>query len=138
MVIYLLDTNVMSESSRPNSANANVLLWMATTPAEQTLVSVLSIGEVRQGVEKLRRKHPDRAQLLEVWLNDTRARLIDRVVPVDEPVAQLWGRLSSGRSVPIIDTYLAATALVHGLTVATRNTKDFAWTGVPTFDPFVG
>lgn len=133
---HLLDTNVLSESSRPKTASRNVLAWLGKMPEDLLFTSAVSIGEVRLGIEKLRPKDVGRAQSLEIWLHAALPKFGSRILPVDEPVAQLWGRLSAGRTVPVIDTYIAATALVHGLTVATRNIKDFAWTGVPTFDPF--
>jgi toxin FitB len=138
VVKFLLDTNVLSESSRAQVASAKVLHWQASVHPARMFISVISIGEIRRGIEKARPKQPDKSLALDSWLINVGTEFKDRILPVDDQVAQLWGRLSSGQTRPILDTYLAATALVHGLTVATRNTKDFAWTGVPTFDPFVG
>ena len=99
-------------------------------------MSALVAGEVWRGIEAKRQKDAAKAAVLEVWFAQIRRNFAGRILPADEPIALVWGRLTAGRTKPVLDTYIAATAIVHGLTVATRNTRDFAWTGVSTFDPF--
>jgi len=133
---YLLDTNVISELVRPKPAKA-VLDWFENIPSEALHISVLTLGEIRKGVEQM----PDgvRREKLRLWLEHD---LVDwfgtRVLPVDVLVADRWGRLlaSVGRPVPSIDSLLAATALRHELRVVTRNEKDFDYPGLQVVNPW--
>ncbi len=133
---YLLDTNVLSETRKPRPA-ASVTDWIAATPADRLHVSVLTLGEIEQGIARIRsRGDHRRASALEHWLSDVEAGFEDRVLPVTLPVASAWGRHHSPRPLPVIDALIAATARVHGLTVVTRNVKDFAQTGTDILNPF--
>lgn len=127
---YLLDTNVISDLRKPKPPTA-LLAWFEDQSPDDLFVSVLTLGEIREGVERLRSKEPARARALSQWLVDLSNVYADRVVPVDEGVADEWGRLraAAGRSVPVIDALLAATARVHGLVIVSRNDKDFAGLG---------
>lgn len=126
---YLLDTNVISEvvGKRPEP---RVVAWLESIPNELVFLSVISVGELRQGVERLPSK--GRREKLLVWLeHEIPAWFGSRLLPVDVPVADRWGRVlaSSPRSLPAIDSLLAATALAHGLRLVTRNERDFEGIG---------
>ena len=133
---FLLDTNVLSEARKAKRANPRVVSWIAAHRQELYL-SVLVTGEVRRGIEVIRRRDRSAAGVLERWLRTLEAEFDERILPVDAAVADRWGRLMAERTMPVIDGLLAATALVHGLTLATRNVRDVSPTGVPTVDPFV-
>jgi predicted nucleic acid-binding protein len=133
---YLLDTNVLSETRKRRPAAA-VAGWIVATPPDRLHVSVLTLGEIEQGIAKIReRGDQDQAAALERWLDDVQAAFVDRVLPVTLAVAAAWGRQHYARPLPVIDALIAATARVHGLTVVTRNTKDFARTGLDLLNPF--
>ena len=133
---YLLDTNVLSET-RKRQPEAGVANWIAATPPDRLHVSVLTLGEIEQGIARVRgRGDRNQASALERWLRDVQAGFEDRVLPVTLPVAAAWGRQQYTRPLPVIDALLAATARVHGLTVVTRNGKDFEVAGVQVLNPF--
>ena len=97
---------------------------------------MLVVGEIRQGIERLRRRDPSQAAVFETWLATLRRDYADRILPVTVQIADEWGRLNVPDPVPAIDGLLAATARVHGLTLVTRNTADVARTGVALLNPF--
>lgn len=135
---YLLDTDVISELTRPRPAS-RVMRWFEETPEDALHLSVLTLGEIRQGVEKLQRGQ--RRERLRVWLEqDLPARFEDRVLPVTDAVADRWGRLVAviGRPVPVLGSLLAATALHHELRVVTRNVEDFAYLTLEVVNPWAG
>lgn len=134
---YLLDTNVLSEVRKPN-ADPNVSTWLKDVDGNRLYLSVLVLGEVRQGVERLRRRDVTRATEFDEWLQELQRSYVDRIVLIDAETADIWGRLNAERTLPVIDGLLAATALRHSFTVVTRNTKDFDGTGVKVLDPFSG
>jgi len=135
---YLLDTNVISELRKGQRADPNLTAWFADLSDEEILLSVLTIGEIRRGIESVRRRDPDSAMALDRWL----ALLIeahgDRILPIDRAIAVEWGRMSAPDPLPVVDGLLAATAQVLGLTLATRNVTDVESTGVELFNPFAG
>lgn len=133
---YLLDTNVLSELRR-KAPNPAVLQWFTHRPASTLYLSVLTLGEIRKGVEAI--SEVDRRQLLVDWLEtELSAFFIGRILSVDVAVADRWGRLvaAAGRPLPAIDSLLAATALEHDLVLVTRNTKDFESLGVSLINPW--
>jgi hypothetical protein len=132
----LLDTNVLSELRKEERCDAGVRQWFEETVEEELFISVLVLGEIRQGIERIRFRDPVQAGVLEKWLRWIVAEFADRLLPVDEKVADQWGRLGLQQPVPILDAFLAATALVHGLTVVSRDEEDFRKTGVPVVNPF--
>lgn len=132
---FLLDTNVVAELRKPRPT-ASVAAWFGTVDGSQLYLSVLTVGEIQQGVNLLRRRDPRQAAVFDAWLGTLRRDFADRLLPVDEAVALAWGALSAGGPLPVVDGLLAATAQVHRLTVVTRNVADFARTGVPVLDPF--
>jgi predicted nucleic acid-binding protein len=132
---YLLDTNVVSEL-RKREPDPHVLAWYGTVTSAEIFVSVLTIGEIRLGIERLRRKNSARADLLEQWLRGLHAVYGDHIINVDADVAEEWGRLNVPDPLPVIDGLLAASAKIRGWTLATRNTTDVARSGVALFNPF--
>ena len=134
-VAFLLDTNVVSEARRPAS-DPNVRAWLASVPDAELYVSVLVIGEVRQGIERLRRRDPARVEVVEAWLSTLLHDYGDRIVPVTAEVAEEWGRLNVPDPLPVIDGLMAATAKVRGWTLVTRDVGDLARTGVRLLNPF--
>jgi hypothetical protein len=102
----------------------------------ELFLSVLTISELARGIAKRRRIDPAAAASLAHWLAGIDTLYGDRLIPIDTEVATTWGELTAGRSLPVIDSLLAATAQVHGMTVVTRNTRDIEPTGVPCFDPW--
>jgi hypothetical protein len=133
---HLLDTNVVSETRKGRRINPNVLAWFESVEDDGLFLSVLVIGEIRKGIEKARSKDPVKARALELWLHGLEKRYGDRVLPITPTVADQWGRLSAIRPLPTVDGLLAATALVHDLTLVTRNVADVAHTGVVLLNPF--
>jgi predicted nucleic acid-binding protein len=133
---YLIDTNVLSELRRGPRMNANVARWFAGVRADELFLSVLVIGEIRRGIENLRRRDLQAAARLEAWLGELLAEFGERILPVETAVADTWGRLGSPNPIAAVDGLLAATAIVHELTLVTRNTVDVAHTGVPVLNPF--
>ena len=133
---YLLDTNVAGEARKRERANPNVLAWFETVEDGELFLSVLVLGEIRKGVEQARRTDPRRALALERWLKGLERSYSDRVLPVGAAVADQWGRLSAERSLSTVDGLLAATALVHNLTLVTRNVRHVAHTSVGLLNPF--
>jgi hypothetical protein len=134
---FLVDTNVVSELRKGRRAHAKVREWLRSVDDAALYLSVLVIGELRQGVEGLRRRDPSAAARLDRWLHELVERHADRVLPVDTAIAERWGRLNVPDPVSAVDGLLAATALVHSLTLVTRNVRDIQRTGVQHLDPFV-
>jgi len=134
-VKYLLDTNVLAELCRPEP-NENVKAWVRSTDRGSLYTSVLVLGEILRGCENLRRRDPVQAAVLDRWLAGLRSEFADRVLPVTLPIAENWGRLCAPDRLSTADGLIAATALAHDLTVATRNIKDFVRSGIPCVDPF--
>ena len=131
--MILLDTVVVSElrKARPNP---RVIAWMRGLNEADVFLSVVTIGEIERGIRKLR--DVDFANTLTRWLEDLLRFYGDRILPITPDIARRWGRLSADLGNEGADLLVAATAAAHGLTVATRNVRHFAPTGVPVFDPF--
>jgi toxin FitB len=137
-VTYLLDTNVLSETRKRQPA-AEVASWISATPPERLHVSVLTLGEIEQGISRIRGRG-DHAQAsgLEGWLRELEAGFADRVLPVTLQVASAWGRHQHAQPLPVVDGLIAATARVNDLIIVTRNVKDFERCGVQVLNPFEG
>jgi toxin FitB len=135
-VSYLLDTSIVSEIRKGSRADKAVMTWFSDVNDEDLYLSVLVLGELRQGVERLRARDLASAERLDRWLHRLAEGYEGRILLVDERVAQVWGRLNVPDPLPAIDGLLAATAVVHDLTLATRNTRDVARTGARLFNPF--
>lgn len=132
---YLLDTNVLSETRRQR-ADRGVTAFLGSMDSAALFVSALTLGELRKGVAAKRRGDAQMADLLAVWVDGIEANFADRVLGIDVAVTRIWGELSAARSLPVVDTLIAATALAHGLTLVTRNVRDVVGTGVSLFDPW--
>ena len=136
---FLLDTNLVSENTRPQPSAA-VLDWMAVQAGESLFISAITIGELRRGALLLATGKKRKALLR--WIETgIKADFAGRILPVDTVVMERWAELQiatqkAGRRLPLMDSLLAATALAHGLTLATRNTADFKAAGVPLLDPW--
>jgi predicted nucleic acid-binding protein len=133
---YLVDTNVISELRKREKADPAVQAWFASVADEEIFLSVLTVGEIRRGIEQIRRRDPAAGIALDRWLDRVVDMHRDRLVPVDRLVAEEWGRMNVPDPLPVIDGLLAATAKVTGLTLATRNVADVERTGVDLVNPF--
>lgn len=132
----LLDTNVISELRKGTRASPHVAAWFAGVSESEIHFSVLVIGELRRGVELVRRRDARQAVGLDRWLGRLVRDHADRILSVDRRIAEEWGQLTALRPGSVIDSLLAATARVHGLTLVTRNVTDIAWTGASYLNPF--
>jgi predicted nucleic acid-binding protein len=132
---FLPDTNVFSELRR-RVPDKNVLGWFAATQPSQLHLSVLVIGEIRQGIGRLERRDPVRSGRLDAWLNRLLSIYTDRILPITSEIAQEWGRLNVPDPIAPIDGLLAATAKVHGMTFVTRNATDVKRAGIALLNPF--
>ena len=136
---FLLDTNVLSELIKPKP-DAKVVQWIEGTNEASMFLSVLTLGEIRNGIARLR--SGARRGRLESWLQvDLRERFQDRILPINEAIADRWGAISAaaaakGKPLPVIDALLAATALHHDLMLVTRNGSDVAASGVVILNPW--
>ena len=134
--MYLIDTNVISEVGKGRRCDRHVAAWYRDTRDDELFLSVLIVGEIRQGVERLRPRNRQRAAALEHWLQEILTSFGERVLPVDERVAQVWGRMNAREPLAAVDSLLAATAEAHGLILVTRNLKDIERSGVRCLNPF--
>lgn len=135
---YLLDTNVISELRKGERADAGVTAWFADVAEEEIFLSVLTIGEIRRGIESVRRRDPNSAAALDRWLDLLSEAYGEHVILVDRTIVEEWGRMNVPDPLPVVDGLLAATARVLGLTLVTRNVADVETTEVELFDPFTG
>jgi toxin FitB len=133
---YLLDTNVVSEARRKRP-DPRVMAWLKRADIGSLHISALTLGEMAKGAAQL--EIHDRAQAATYfqWLAAVRSDFAERTIPIDAHIAEAWGRLAAIRPLPIVDGLLAASALVHGMTFVTRDTRDIADTGVQTINPWL-
>ena len=134
---FLIDTNVISELRKGKRADANVRQWFEQADEAAIYISALTLGEIRNGVERLRRRDPASADMLETWLREVEVTMAERILPITPAIADCWGRLGVPDPLPVIDSLLAATALTHGLILITRNVADVERTGVKVTNPFI-
>jgi predicted nucleic acid-binding protein len=134
-VSFVLDTNVVSEL-RKQRPHPRVDAWFRSVASADLYLSVLVVGEIVQGVERLRRRDPAQAVVYDRWLSDLREEHADRILPVDGAVADEWGRLNVPDPLPVVDGLLAATVKVRGWTLVTRNVSEVERTGVRLLNPF--
>ena len=132
---FLLDTNVVSETRR-KTPDPNVLRWLATADPADLFVSVMTLGEIAKGVAMRTGQNRAQATALERWLTAIRTKYANQIIAVDPDIAEAWGRLAAKRTLPVVDGLLAATALVRGMTLVTRNERDIADLGVPVLNPW--
>lgn len=135
---FLLDTNVLSELRKGKRADRGVRQWLATVEGEDLALSVLVLGEIRLGILRLGRRDPEAAAHLAAWSARLEATYRDRTLPVDARVMEAWASLNAVRTLPVIDGLQAATALVHGLTLVSRNVGDLEGVEVVLLNPFAG
>ena len=136
--MYLLDTNIISELRKGARADQNVLAFVRSLESLPTFLSVQTIGELRRGIERLKRRgDTPQASQLEAWLNLIVVEYRGRILDFDADCAQVWGKLSAASDQHPIDKQIAAIALLNNLTVVTRNVADFADTGATLLNPFV-
>ena len=133
---YLLDTNILSELRRGQRCDPKVAEWAQSTAADRHCISVLSLGEIRKGIENLRRKSPQQCPAFENWLLTLQTEYEADILAITDTISDQWGHMMAQQTLPVIDGLLAATALTHGLTVATRNVTDFEHSGVNVVNPF--
>lgn len=133
---YLLDTNVLSELRKGTKCNRLVRRWAASTIEDRHCISVLSLGEIRKGIEILRRKSPSQCAAFEHWLARLKEDYAEDILSITEDVVNCWGHLMAVRTQPVIDSLIAATALEFRLTIATRNVGDFELLSVDFVNPF--
>ncbi|HZX30058.1 MAG TPA: type II toxin-antitoxin system VapC family toxin [Rhodocyclaceae bacterium] len=137
--MFLVDTNVISEARKGSRADKGVQAFLAEADPAELYLSVQTLGEIRRGVENIRgRGDLPQAQRLETWLHWVMTEYADRILDFDMDCAQVWGKLMSPHQQHPIDKQIAAIALIHDLTVVTRNAADFQGTGVRLHNPFTG
>ena len=137
--MYLVDTNVISEARKKTKANRGVRSFFKQVIEDEISVfmSVVSVGELRRGVESIRYRGDTRqANQLEKWLANLLVEYQDHILDINQDIAQLWGRLRAPHPENVLDKQIAATALIYELTVVTRNHRDFVKTGVRVLNPF--
>ena len=133
--MFLLDTVVLSET-RKRRPSAQLIGWLKTLRDDDVYLSVVSVGEIQRGIAKARLTDTPFAAELAIWSDDLVRLYGDRILPITAPIAKRWGELSQALGHDGADLLIAATALTHGLQVATRNVKHFEPTGVQVFNPF--
>jgi predicted nucleic acid-binding protein len=132
--LYLLDTMVLS-ALRQRQRNPNLVAWLQIVPESDLHLSVVTVGEVEKGIAIVSPRDPEFAHRLAVWLDEMLRRFAPRILPIDTATARRWGRLAAAHGHDGADLLIAATALEHGLTVATSNIRHFADTGVTLINP---
>lgn len=134
---YLLDTNVLSET-RKKKADAGLISFLQSAEASSLFISVLTIGELRKGIiaKKLRDPDPNAGNRLAAWVEGLEVSFADRILGIDAATARLWGDWSGQRPRPVVDTLLAATAVLHDLTFVTRNLRDVRGIPVKLLNPW--
>lgn len=132
----LLDTKIVSELRREQRADAGLLAWFEAEPEEGMFLSVITLGEVRKGIERLRPRDPSQAHGLELWLGRLRNQFGSKLLSITPKISDRWGRMQGLRPLPVVDSLLAATAIEHDLTLVTRNEADFVGLGCRVLNPF--
>ncbi len=133
---YLVDTNVVSELRKGRRCHPNPSAWFASLAPDEIFLSVLVVGEIRTGIERIRRRDDRAARALDRWLRELLRTHEERILPIDLAVAEEWGRLNAPARVSVVDGLLAATAKVHDLSLATRNVRDVVPAAVRLVNPF--
>lgn len=132
---FLLDTNVVSELRKGRRGHPKLRRWFDGLDENEIFLSVLTLGELRRGIESIRRRDERSARSLDKWYRSLAGQR-GRILPIDLAICEEWGAMNVPDPLPVVGGLIAATARVHGLTVASRNTRDIARTGVDHVDPF--
>jgi predicted nucleic acid-binding protein len=132
---YLLDTNIVSEVHK-TAPDPNVMRWFGQTDQHELRLSVLTLGEIRRGIERIRVRDSAKAAAIDRWLEGLVAQFSSQFAAIDADVAITWGRISAPRPLAVVDGLIAATAKVHGWTLVTRNVRDLAGVDVSLLNPF--
>jgi len=133
-VMYLLDTNIVSELRRPKP-HPGLIAWLSGIASDQLFISAVTLGELQAGVENVRQQDTGKAEIIESWIDNVAASY--NVLPMDGGAFRCWARLMHGKPADLIaDAMIGATAAVHNLTVVTRNLRDFERLRVRALDPF--
>jgi predicted nucleic acid-binding protein len=135
-VKYLVDTNVISEVRKGPRCDQSVLAWWTSVAPEEIFLSVLTIGEIRKGVENIRRRDARSASTLETWLLQIISYYRDQILAIELDIVEEWGWMSVPDPLPVVDGLIAATAKVRGLTLVTRNIADMERAGVSLLNPW--
>lgn len=133
---YLLDTNLVSEVRKGERADVRVLRWLSKTDERDLYISVLVVGEIRQGIERLQARDPEQAAVFEDWLTELRGRYADRILEIGLADAELWGRMNAPDPLPAADSLMAAQARNRDMVLVSANTRDFERTRVELLNPF--
>ena len=133
---YLLDTNVVSELRKGNRCETAVREWFDALDDDDAYLSVLVIGEIERGIERIRKRDPKSATRLRRWLTNLCAQFESRILPVTLPIARTWGKMGTPNPIPTVDGLLAATAHTHGLILATRNVPHVESLDIEWLNPF--
>ena len=135
---YLLDTNVLSEIRKGSQrAQPEVYQWWLSVKDQELFLSVMTLGEIRKGIDRLGARDVSQTLALELWMDEVKQTFRDRVIDVSLAVAERWGRLQAIRSLPEVDALLAASVLEYDLTLVTRNEADFRELGIRVLNPFL-
>lgn len=132
----LLDTNILSELRRGQRADAGLLTWFNAEPEKGMFLSVITLGEIRKGIERIRPRDPSQAATLEVWLVRLKRQFSGKFLPITAEISDRWGRMQGFRPLPVLDSLLGATAIERNLTLVTRNEAGFAGLGIRVLNPF--
>jgi predicted nucleic acid-binding protein len=135
-VSFLLDTNVLSELRKAERSHPSLYAWTEVTGWNTLHTSWIAIAEVNRGIRMIRRRDKPQAEVLQAWLTEILRRLRGRILPVDQEVAEIWAELMVPKPRAPFDMLIAATARAHGLTLVTRNVRDFTTCGIDLFDPW--
>jgi len=135
-MVYLLDTNVVSELRKGNHCETAVREWFDALDDDDAYLSVLVVGEIERGIERIRKRDPKSATRLRRWLSSLVTQFEHRILPVTLPIARTWGKMGALNPIPTIDGLLAATAHVHGLVLATRNVSHIKSLDIEWANPF--
>jgi predicted nucleic acid-binding protein len=133
---YLLDTNVVSELRKGNRCETAVREWFDGLDDNDAYLSVLVVGEIERGIERIRKRDPNSATRLRRWLSNLSTQFESRILPVTLPIARTWGKMGTPNPIPTVDGLLAATAHVHGLILATRNVSHVESLDIEWVNPF--
>ena len=135
---YLLDTNVVSEARKGRRADPGLRRWLSSVNEKDLYISVLVVGEIRQGIERLYRRDPEQASVYESWLGELRENYSERILELTLADAERWGRMNAADPLPAVDSLMAAQARHRDLVLVSANTKDFERTGAEILNPFEG